>query len=115
MKLIKVSLALLIASASPLWADRVQLDAEDVFFLDANGDGAISGPEFAEFAYFAFRTIDTNGSGTLSLREVEKHLTSDDFSVMDANADGHISKQEWARQLNKDFAAADQDQDGLLD
>lgn len=115
MKLTTLSLALLVASTSPLWADRVQIDEEDVFYLDADGDGAISGPEFAEFAYFAFRKIDTNNSGTLSSREVEKHLTADDFKTMDSNGDDRISKREWAKRLNKDFAAADRDGDGALD
>ncbi|MEM7076566.1 MAG: EF-hand domain-containing protein [Pseudomonadota bacterium] len=115
MKVITVSLAFIIGFAGPLWADRVQIDQEDVFFLDTDGDGAISGPEYAEFAYFAFRTIDTNDSGTLSPNEVEKHLTSDDFAIMDTNGDGRISKKEWAAQLNADFAAADRDGDGALD
>lgn len=115
MKRVCATLALMLTMTGPLWAERVELGEEDVFYLDTDGDGAISGAEYAAFAYFAFRRMDTNNSGTLSAREVSAYLPPDDFATLDKDGDGRVTKPEYAQHLNADFAAADQNGDGVLD
>ncbi|OWU78030.1 hypothetical protein ATO3_01945 [Marinibacterium profundimaris] len=83
--------------------------------LDADGDGAISKPEFDTFSNFAFDQMDTNDNGMISASEYGQALPADGFGDLDLDNSGDLSQDEFNMQMSKDFAAADRDGNGLLD
>lgn len=82
--------------------------------LDRDKDGAVTRAEYESFMDAAFRTLDTNGDGSLSIPEASKFLTPTQIAMVDTNRDGRISRAEFKNQVMKDFAAADRNRDGGL-
>jgi len=91
-----------------------QLHEAHLTALDGDNDGVVTRAEYESFMDAAFRSLDTNGDGSLSIPEASKVLTQTQFAMVDLNRDGRISRDEFKQQVMKDFAAADKNRDGGL-
>ena len=107
-------LTLLIAAPGLVSGQSTNLGDGHLSALDANADGGVSRDEFFQFADFAFKQMDADQSRSLSPDEIAPHLIAESFTELDGDGDGAVTPQEFALKMDEDFAAADQDGDGLL-
>jgi hypothetical protein len=82
--------------------------------LDANADGAVDRAEFDAYVTSSFSTMDANGDGYIAEAESTAYMPADLYASANTNGDDGISLQEYQAQGEKDWAAADQDGDGVL-
>ncbi|MER2508881.1 EF-hand domain-containing protein [Amaricoccus sp.] len=82
--------------------------------LDTDQNGAVSNEEMTAFAAEAFKVLDKNGDGYVTVVEFGALITPEQFAAVNTNGDGGISLQEFKAQVAADFAAADLDHDGAL-
>jgi Ca2+-binding EF-hand superfamily protein len=82
--------------------------------LDANDDGAVDATEFDAYMVAAFKTIDKNGDGYVTLVEVTGYLSPEQFAAANTNGDDGLSEDEFVAVAKADFTKADLDQDGKL-
>lgn len=109
---------LLIAAAGLLALSGAAL-AQDVTTahldaLDANDDGGVDATEFDAYMVAAFKTIDKNGDGYVTLVEATGYMSPEHFAAANANGDDGVSEAEFAAAAKADFAKADLDADGKL-
>lgn len=95
-------------------AAPVVLTPEHFEHLDTNRDGVLSEAEYQQFMKEAFKKLDKDGSGGLTLDEVETLLTPAQFKEVDRNDDGKITLDELIDHVMKDFQRADSNKDGKL-
>ncbi|HZH56426.1 EF-hand domain-containing protein [Yanghanlia caeni] len=104
--------------ALPTWADtpkpRVELTREHFDHIDTDRSGSISEAEYLEFMEAAFKKLDADGSGGLTLDEVHTLLTPAQFQEVDQNNDGKITLDELIEHVMKDFHRYDANNDGEL-
>ena len=101
-----------LALTGAAWAQDItsaHLDA-----LDADDDGAVDATEFDAYMVAAFKTIDTNGDGYVTLAEGEGYVTAEQFAAANANGDDGLSEGEFLAAAKADFAKADLDRDEKL-
>lgn len=103
-----------LALAGTAQAQENGLNEGHLSALDADGNSSISSEEFANFAAFAFTSMDTDKSGTLSPNEVAAHADADAFGRADTDGNGSITEAEFKARMDANFAAADKDGDGQL-
>ena len=77
--------------------------------------GRSNSGELMAFMDQAFKALDKNGDGYVTIVESEVVLTPEQFAAANTNGDDGISQQEWQDQAAKDLAAADRDGNGKLD
>ena len=82
--------------------------------LDANDDGAVDATEFDAYMVAAFKTIDKNGDGYVTLVEATDYMSPEQFAAANTNGDDGLSEAEFVAAANADFAKADLDKDGEL-
>ncbi len=82
--------------------------------LDANDDGAVDATEFDAYMVAAFKTIDKNGDGYVTLVEATGYLSPEQFAAANTNGDDGLSEAEFVAVAKADFARADLDKDGKL-
>lgn len=82
--------------------------------VDANGDGAVDATEFETYMVAAFRTIDKDGNGYVTLVEAEGFMSPEQFAAANTNGDDGLSRDEFVAAAEADFARADLDADGKL-
>src|SRR5690606_13322369 len=70
-------------------------------------DGVLSEAEYQQFMKEAFKKLDKDGNGGLTLDEVETLLTPAQFKEADRNDDGKITLAELIDHVMKDFQRAD--------
>jgi Ca2+-binding EF-hand superfamily protein len=90
-----------------------------------SSEKSVTGTEAADGAKAKWTQADTDGSGTLSVSEMQASMPTiaSSFSQMDTNADGQVSRDEMhnyktqhgQREWQKKFSAADTNGDKLLD
>lgn len=77
---------------------RPDLSQEQFAALDADQDGKLTRPELKQgFGREMFTRIDQDGSGGVSLAEMQAHrssATQDDFAKLDTDGDGQLSQDE---------------------
>ena len=84
--------------------------------IDANGDGAVDQAEFDAFVVAA-RSRRSTPTATAIVTLVEAQaagMTPEQFAAANTNGDDGLSQEEFAAAAAADFAAADQDGDGML-
>ena len=100
---------------------------DEIFEMDANGDGKLAKSEIKGKLAKNFDKIDTDGDGFITRAELKKGQKSKkkkgkgsgskskpDFSTMDANGDGYLAKDEIRGPLQRDFDKVDTNGDGLI-
>jgi Ca2+-binding EF-hand superfamily protein len=61
-----------------------------------------------------FDKLDTDKDGTLDVKELKGRLTQKEFTAADPDNDGTLSKDEYLAVVEKRFKAADPDNDGTV-
>ncbi|MCE8522755.1 hypothetical protein KBY24_14705 [Ruegeria pomeroyi] len=115
MKLIYLAVPALIAHAGFALAQSSQFGPENLATLDSDGDETVSKAEYDAFVGFAFETMDKDNSGDLSPDEVDDYVAGDAFRMLDDDGNGLVSLNEFSAEMEEDFSDADQDGDGILD
>lgn len=93
---------------------------------DANGDGVISQAEYAKAAQSIFQRMDADGSGTVTVQEMDAARTALGLSdpamssekiieQADSDGDGKLTLSEWMAHANAQFDAIDTNKDGKID
>lgn len=127
------ALFMLCAVASQTWAQDSNSLAAVFASQDVNGDGAISARELEHFREFLFLSADFDSDGKVSAEEWKnwdpRHVgvsfaeaqigfafsaMASIFVTLDNDINGSLSESEMSTGLVRDFAAVDQNQDGLL-
>ena len=111
-KLLTGTFSVLLLSSPLAAAD--QLHETHLNALDSDKDGAVSRAEYEAVMDAAFRSLDTNGDGSLSVPEASRVLTPTQFAMVDTNKNGRISRAEFKQQVMKDFDSADKNRNGGL-
>lgn len=87
---------------------QVQRAADYLSRMDADGDGAVSLPEYLDWMGYAFDRMDRDRDGVLSAaeqpggkgkpitREAHRAQLAERFRKQDANRDGHLDARELA-------------------
>jgi Ca2+-binding EF-hand superfamily protein len=83
--------------------------------LDSNDDGSVDTTEFEAYMVAAFKTIDKDGDGYVTLVEAQGYMTPEQFAAANTDADDGLSEAEFLAAAKADFLRADLDQDGALD
>ena len=82
--------------------------------FDTDNDGTVDINEAKKAAAELFDKLDTDKDGTLDLKELKGRLTQKDFTAADPDNDGTLSKDEYLAVVGKRFKAADPDNDGTV-
>jgi Ca2+-binding EF-hand superfamily protein len=82
--------------------------------LDTDNDGTVDLSEAKKAASALFDKLDTDKDGTLDLKELKGRLTQKEFTAADPDNDGTLSKDEYLAVVEKRFKAADPDNDGTI-
>lgn len=114
MKTILLACAATLVLGGTAWAQQA-MTTTALQALDTGGDGAVDEGELMAFMDKAFKALDKNGDGYVTIVESEVVLTPEQFAAANTNGDDGISLQEWQDQAAKDLAAADRDGNGKLD
>ncbi len=108
------AVALLLAGVAVAQTAPGDLTTSHLAALDTDQDGAVSKEEINTFAAEAFKVLDKNGDGYITIVEFGTMVTPEQFAATNTNGDGGISLQEFEAQVAADFAAADRNGDGSL-
>lgn len=90
------------------------MPGEALLLLDVDKDGQVGADEYSDQMDTLFKGMDTNANGQIEYGEVESFMGRDLFDPADTDQSGALSKQEYDAQIQKDFEAADRDDDGEL-
>jgi len=112
MKTLLIAAAGVLALSGAAFAQDITTGHLDA--IDANDDGAVDATEFDAYMVAAFKTIDQNGDGYLTLVEVEGYVTPDQFVAANTNGDDGVSEVEFVTAAKADFTKADLNTDGTL-
>jgi len=82
--------------------------------LDTDKDGTVDLDEAKKAASALFDKMDTNKDGTLDLKELKGRVTDKEFKAADPDNDGTLSKGEYLGLVETRFKAADSDNDGTV-
>ena len=82
--------------------------------LDSDNDGTVDLDEAKKAAGALFDKLDTDKDGTLDLKELKGRVTDKEFKAADPDNDGTLSKDEYLAMVEKRFKAADPDNDGKV-
>lgn len=82
--------------------------------FDTDNDGTIDIDEAKKAASALFDKLDTDQDGTLDVKELKGRLTQKEFTAADQDNDGTLSKDEYLALVEKRFKAADPDNDGTV-
>jgi len=82
--------------------------------LDTDNDGTVDLDEAKKAAGALFDKLDTDKDGTLDLKELKGRVTDKEFKAADPDNDGTLSKDEYLAVVEKRFKAADPDNDGTV-
>jgi Ca2+-binding EF-hand superfamily protein len=85
-----------------------------VALLDTDNDGTVDLNEAKKAASALFDKLDTDKDGTLDLKELKGRVTDKEFKAADPDNDGTLSKDEYLAMVEKRFKAADPDNDGTV-
>jgi Ca2+-binding EF-hand superfamily protein len=89
---------------------------------DANGDGAVSKPEFLARRAQTFPQLDANGDGIMTQEELlarakgfrARAMAGQIYANFDRNGDGRVTQDEFASAPALVFDRADANADGLV-
>ena len=104
-----VGLTALVAVAAPAFAA-----SDPVAHLDTDNDGTVDLDEAKKVASALFDKMDTDKDGTLDLKELKGRVTDKEFKAADPDNDGTLSKDEYLALVETRFKAADPDNDGTV-
>jgi Ca2+-binding EF-hand superfamily protein len=82
--------------------------------FDTDNDGTVDIDEAKKAASALFDKLDTDKDGTLDFKELNGRLTQKEFTAADPDNDGTLSKDEYLAVVEKRFKAADPDNDGTV-
>jgi Ca2+-binding EF-hand superfamily protein len=82
--------------------------------FDTDNDGTVDLNEAKKAASALFDKLDTDKDGTLDFKELNGRLTQKEFTAADPDNDGTLSKDEFLGAVEKRFKAADPDNDGTV-
>ena len=82
--------------------------------FDTDNDGTVDLDEAKKAASALFDKLDTDKDGTLDLKELHGRLTQKEFTAADPDNDGTLTKDEFLAVVEKRFKAADPDSDGTV-
>jgi Ca2+-binding EF-hand superfamily protein len=82
--------------------------------FDTDNDGTVDIDEAKKAASTLFDKLDTDKDGTLDIKELKGRLTQKEFTAADPDNDGTLSKDEYLALVEKRFKAADPDNDGTV-
>jgi hypothetical protein len=82
--------------------------------FDTDNDGTVDIDEAKKAASTLFDKLDTDKDGTLDFKELKGRLTQKEFAAADPDNDGTLSKDEYLALVEKRFKAADPDNDGTV-
>jgi Ca2+-binding EF-hand superfamily protein len=82
--------------------------------FDTDNDGTVDLEEAKKAASALFDKLDTDKDGTLDLKELHGRLTQKEFTAADPDNDGTLTKDEYLAVVEKRFKAADPDNDGTV-
>jgi Ca2+-binding EF-hand superfamily protein len=85
-----------------------------VMRFDTDNDGTVDLEEAKKAASVLFDKLDTDKDGTLDLKELHGRLTQKEFTAADPDNDGTLTKDEYLALVEKRFKAADPDNDGTV-
>jgi Ca2+-binding EF-hand superfamily protein len=106
-----VALAALVGGAAPALAAN---KTGSVARFDTDNDGTVDLNEAKKAASALFDKLDADKDGTLDLKELHGRLTQKEFTAADPDNDGTLTKDEFLAVVEKRFRAADRDNDGTL-
>jgi len=106
-----VALAALLGVATPALAAAKTSRATP---FDTDNDGTVDIDEAKKAAGELFDKLDTDKDGTLDVKELKGRLTQKEFTAADPDNDGTLSKDEYLAVVEKWFKAADPDNDGTV-
>jgi Ca2+-binding EF-hand superfamily protein len=106
-----VALAALVGGAAPALAAN---KTGSVARFDTDNDGTVDLNEAKKAASALFDKLDTDKDGTLDLKELHGRLTQKEFMAADPDNDGTLTKDEFLAVVEKRFKAADPDNDGTV-
>lgn len=109
-KKLLVASALIVSTASAVWADAAALKA-----LDPDNDGTIDLPEAQAGASKVFIALDPDKDGTLDAKELSGRLDEAALKAADPDNDGTLDPKEYAAVVEAKFKAANPDDDGTID
>ena len=82
--------------------------------FDTDNDGTIDIDEAKKAASALFDKLDADKDGTLDVKELKGRLTQKEFTAADPDNDGTLTKDEFLAVVEKRFKAADPDNDGTV-
>jgi Ca2+-binding EF-hand superfamily protein len=82
--------------------------------FDADNDGTVDIDEAKKAASALFDKLDIDKDGTLDVKELKGRLTQKEFTAADPDNDGTLSKDEYLAVVERRFKAADPDNDGTV-
>ena len=95
---------------------RAELSDVEILFVraDENGDLYLSQTEVLKIAIIHFSLSDSNQDDKLQEQEIGELASSKEFTDNDSDGDGTLSLKEVIDEKLNDFHQADQDKDGRL-
>jgi len=82
--------------------------------FDTDNDGTVDIDEAKKAASALFDKLDTDKDGTLDVKELKGRLTQKEFTAADPDNDGTLTNDEFLAVVEKRFKAADPDNDGTV-
>jgi len=101
--------------AVPAFAQDGAMTEGHLQMLDLDEDGAVSVTEYRIYTSNAFIVLDTDNDDLLAAGDFHDLITEAQFAAMDKDADQKVSRAEYDAEVLADFAAADQNGNGVLD
>jgi hypothetical protein len=106
-----VTLAALVGLAAPALAATKTGPATR---FDTDDDRTVDIDEAKKAATALFDKLDTDKDGTLDFKELKGRMPQKEFTAADPDNDGTLSKDEYLALVEKRFKAADPDNDGTV-
>ena len=82
--------------------------------FDADNDDTVDIDEAKKAAGELFDKLDTDKDGTLDVKELKGRLTQKEFTAADPDNDGTLTKDEFLAVVETRFKVADPDNDGTV-
>jgi hypothetical protein len=89
-------------------------EAGPVARFDTDNDSTVDLKEAKSAAGALFDKLDSDKDGTIDFKELNGRLTQKEFTAADPDNDGSLSKDEYLAVIEKRFKAADRDNDGTV-